>query len=156
MDFIVNGILCETRPGRTKEEKLREIMTFLDLKYSAQGSSEAWPGPEDARIILGNSVRSVRERIKHTQDELAMILGIRQAEVSYIENGCRMITTQEILKLFDYVPDINKEIFFGGKSRFTRPTDQKYIYACSLLNSYGFDCLSDQLDLLIGQLRYHI
>ena len=28
-----------------------------------------------------------------------MVLGIKQAEVSYIENACRMITIQEILNL---------------------------------------------------------
>ena len=156
MDFIVNGILCETRPGRTKEEKLREIMTFLDRRYAEQRPAGTGPGLQDARITLGNSVRAVREGIRHTQEELGMVLGIKQAEVSYIENACRMITIQEILNLFDYVPDINKEVFFGGRSRFTRPTDQKYIYVCSLLNQYGFECLSDQLDLLMGHPRYHI
>ena len=156
MDFIVNGILCETRPEKSKEEKLREIMLFLDRRYAEQRPAGTGPGLQDARITLGNSVRAVREGIRHTQEELGMVLGIKQAEVSYIENGCRMITTPEILTLFDYVPDINKEAFFGGSSRFARPTDQKYIYACSLLNSYGFDFLSDQLDLLIGRSRYHI
>lgn len=156
MDFIVNGILCETRPEKSKEEKYRDIMNFLDLKTAGKEFPGRGYGREDPKAVLGSSVRYVREAIRYTQDELGMVLGIGQAEVSYIENGCRMITTPEILTLFDYVPDINKEAFFGGRSRFTRPTDQKYIYVCSLLNQYGFECLSDQLDLLIGHTRYHI
>jgi transcriptional regulator with XRE-family HTH domain len=156
MDFIVNGILCETRPEKTKEEKLREIMIFLNRKYAGQEPAGSGPGCEETMVILGNSVRAVRENIRHTQEELGMVLGIRQSEVSYIENACRMITIQEILNLFDYVPDINKEIFFGGRNRYTRPTDQKYIYVCSMLNPYGFEFLSDQLDLLMDHPRYHI
>lgn len=156
MDFIVNVMLCETRPEKTKEEKYRNIMNFLDLKCACRDVTPGGTGPADPKIILGGSVRTVRETIKYTQDELGLLLGIGQPEVSNIENGYRMITSQEILTLFDYIPDINKEAFFGGRRTNPRPTDQKYIYACSLLGSYGFEFLNDQLDLLITHHRYHI
>lgn len=156
MDFIVNGILCETRPEKTKEEKYREIMNFLDLEAVRKESAVRGYDRDDPRVAIGESVRIVRETIRYTQDELGMILGIKQAEISHIENGCRMITTHEILTLFDYVPDIDKNVFFGGRKNLIRPTDQKYIYVCSLLNPNGFEFLNAQLDLLMGHPGYHI
>ena len=156
MDFIVNGILCETRPEKTKEEKYRDIMNFLDLRTIVKESPGRGYNRNDPRAALGESVRIVRETIRYTQDELGMILGIKQAEISHIENGCRMITTRELLTLFDYVPDINKNLFFGDRRTITRPTDQKYIYVCSLLNPNGFEFLSTQLDLLMNHPGYHI
>lgn len=155
MDFFVCGILCETRPKMTKEEKYSAIMKFLEGRSDTREDPVRAEVSEELKITLGNNVRIIRERINHTQYELGMVLGIDQPEVSYIENGCRMITTPEIVRLFDYVPDINKNVFFGIRNPFGRPTDQKYIYVCSMLNSYGFEVLSDHLDLLMAHSRYH-
>ncbi len=155
MDFIVCGILCEIRPKMTKEEKYSAIIKFLEGRPGIREYPVRPEGSEELKITLGNNVKIIRESINHTQDELGMVLGIDQPAVSNIENGNRMITTPEIVRLFGYVPDINKNAFFGMGNPAARPTDQKYIYVCSMLNTYGYEVLSDHLDLLMTHSRYH-
>ena len=156
MDFIVNGILCETRPCMSREERAGNIRKFTEKYYALEESVKPLDLQGSINIALGRSLRSVRENIRHTQDELSEVLGTTQSAISFMENGRQPISAFELYRLFDYVPDIDKNIFFGRTGRYTRPTDQKYIYVCSFLNQYGFEFLSDQLDILINRSAYHI
>ena len=156
MDFIVNGILCETRPELSREEKFRNIRRFTEKYYALEEAMKPMELHESINISIGKSLRTVRETIKHTQSELGEALGLDQTTISCMENGRQPINAPELYRLFDYVPDINKNAFFGRSGRVVRPTDQKYIYVCSLLNPDGFELLSYQLDLLIGHPRFHI
>ena len=156
MDFIVNGILCETRPEQSREQKYRKIMGFLDRYQNIQNPGSRSSVQNSLRFTLGNNLRTIRDNLRFTQDEMGMVLGVNQSDISSMEHGNKLITTAEICRLFEFIPDVNAKVFFGYKSDLRRPTDLKYIYVCSRLNALGFEYLNEQLKFVSGISKYLI
>ena len=156
MDYFIDGIICEKWPERSTEETLRGIMEFNEQDFIIRGTGRYEPNLVDLRKEMGKNLQILRNNINHTQDQLGMVLGVNQSDISNIENGNRMLTVPKIRMLSCYVPDIDLNVLFGKKSKFKRPTDQKYYFVCSILNPIGFDYLNDQLSILMNIPRFHI
>ena len=156
MDYFYDGIICEKWPERSPEETLRGIMEFNEQDFIIRGTGGYEPGLADLKKEMGKNIQTLRNNINHTQDELGMALGVSQSDISSIENGRKMLTVPKIRRLSEYVADLDLNVLFGRKSKCKRPTDQKYFFVCSKLNTTGFEYLDDQLSFLMDIPRFHI
>lgn len=53
--------------------------------------------------VIGAKVKSIRELLGQNQEEFSVLLGISRVQVSYIENGSRVINLEKLEMLCDLV-----------------------------------------------------
>ena len=92
-------------------KKIRSIIEELGL-HRENVKLGYWS--EDYYVDLGKKVRRQRTSLKMSQEELGMLWGVSQAEVSNIELGNRKISVQQLflLKMLKPSMDLNRLLGF--------------------------------------------
>ena len=87
--------------------------------------------------LIGNNIKDYRTKFKKTQEEIATFLEVTREEISYFENGQRVIPLDKLLKLSD---------FFGVELDEFMTTEPKCVHlgqlaseAMALQNAYRID-----------------
>ena len=65
---------------------------------------------------IGRRLKSLRERTRFTQEEIAKMLGVRRLVVTNIENGTRKITAEE-LYLLSKIYGLSMEELYTGEDK---------------------------------------
>ena len=89
-------------------------MANTPLKFRPRGSSGTWGGKGDflmTRNDFGFRVRKLRHARHWTQSDLASQIGYSEVMVSYIENGQRSPSFEQILKLAEVFGVVPGELF---------------------------------------------
>ena len=65
---------------------------------------------------LGRRLKSLREKTRFTQEEIARMLGVRRLVITNIENGTRKITAEE-LYFFSKIYGLSMEELYTGEDK---------------------------------------
>lgn len=78
---------------------------------------------------LGRRLKSLREKTRFTQEEIAKMLGVKRLVITNIENGTRKITAEE-LYFFSKIYGLSMEELYTGEykekriAKFSRKFDE--------------------------------
>ena len=65
---------------------------------------------------LGKRLKSLREKTRFTQEEIAKMLGVKRLVITNIENGTRKITAEE-LYFFSKIYGLSMEELYTGEDK---------------------------------------
>ena len=65
---------------------------------------------------LGKRLKSLREKTRFTQEEIAKMLGVKRLVITNIENGTRKITVEE-LYFFSKIYGLSMEELYTGEDK---------------------------------------
>lgn len=65
---------------------------------------------------LGRRLKSLREKTRFTQEEIAKMIGVRRLVITNIENGTRKITAEE-LYFFSKIYGLSMEELYTGEDK---------------------------------------
>ena len=136
-------------------EVIRTIRKFWEEKIGCSSEEEYELVCEKYTVEIGSRIRSIREDMKYSQDEFGMLLGLSQAEVSYLENGARELSSTKlyILNLFLIYRDRTELL-----ELFTREDDNlnsRLLAIFPTLNNDGLAFLCHMLDYLENNSLFH-
>lgn len=86
-----------------KSEKIRKksLDEMIDEHIGVEGTEERDSFEEELRLdILGCSIRKIREEKHLTQEQLGVLVGVKKAQISKIENNLTNARFETILKVF--------------------------------------------------------
>lgn len=136
-------------------EVIRTIREFWEEKIGCSEEAKYELVCEQLNIEIGNRIRTIREAINFSQDEFGMLLGLSQAEVSYLENGVRELSSAKlyILNMFLSFRDMNElfELFLLADDSLSMRLSAIY----PNLNKKGIEFLDHQLSYLESNPFFH-
>ncbi len=153
----MQGKMRRVKSAKNKDERMmitRNIRAVTEYFTRLRSERSHGISGNGFYIDLGKRIESKRLNLNMSQDDLGMLWGVTQSEVSNIERGKRKVSPEQIsmLKFYDSSIDLNE--LLGCNLTETDELNENFRAITSRLNSEGIHTVKKILEMSIDSDLY--